>query len=78
MKASRRKTSANLNSPIMLFRSVWCDYHNFVDLPVRKFVVRLVVTLLGELVELGGGIIPLLVKMKIQLLSVILLGILLS
>ena len=61
----------------MLFRSVWCDYHNFVDLPVRKFVVRLVVTLLGELVELGGGII-LLVKMKIQLLSVILLGILLS
>ena len=62
----------------MLLRSVRCDYHNFVDLPVRKFVVRLVVTLLGELVELGGGIIPLLVKMKIQLLSVILLGILLS
>ena len=71
------KYHKTINSPIMLLRSVWCDYHNFVDLPVRKFVVRLVVTLLGELVELGGGII-LLVKMKIQLLSVILLGILLS
>ena len=61
----------------MLLRSVWCDYHNFVDLPVRKFVVGLVVTLLGELVELGGGV-GLLVKMKIQLFPVILLRIVLS
>ena len=67
------------NSPIMLFRSMRCNNQNFVDLPIRKFVVRLVVTLLGKLVELGGGVVRLLlVKLKVQLFSLILLGILLS
>ena len=63
----------------MLLRSVWCDYQNFVDLPVRKFIVRrLIFPLLGELVEFGGHLRHLLVKLKVQLLALILLGILLA
>ena len=57
----------------MFLGPVGRDDEKLVDFPVRKFVVGLIVHLVGELVVFGSGNIHhLLIKLEVELLPVIL------
>ena len=58
----------------MLLGSVRCDDQNFVNFPVRKLVVALVINLLRESVLFGSrNIHGLFIKLKVKLFSVVIL-----